>query len=227
MKLHMNIKSIFLCISVLTVSQVLYAQDKISESLNKRHLQSTIHYYSPDGITSMRYYSKTKRGKRTTLKELQFLMNRMESSGLLNSQKDSITVIASVGYISHLIDDCIVSCNNGLYLVCFGYEMYSPYKLFQSTDELVGFISTKEMFDTSYQEKLSMLMNTFILWDVQKSIELIKLIGSPANYELQMDHLWKIVIDDGRIISDQLISFDPLGLSLNYIKTESIQKIVH
>ena len=222
----MNIKSIILCALAIIVSQVLGAQDKISEALNKRHLQSTIRYYSPDE-TSMRYFSKTKRGKRTSLKELQFLMNRMESSGLLDGQKDSITVIASVGGISHLINECIVSCNNGLYLVCFNGEMYSPYKLFQSTDELVGFIRPKQMFDASYQEKLSMLMDTFILWDVQKSIELIKLIGSPGNYELQTDYLWKIVIDDGKIISDQRISFDPLGLSLNYIKTESIQKIAH
>jgi hypothetical protein len=222
----MNIKSIILCALAIIVSQVLGAQDKISETLNKRHLQSTIRYYSPDE-TSMRYSRKTKRGKRTSLQELQFLMNRMESSGLLDGQKDSITVIASVGGISHLINECIVSCNNGLYLVCFNGEMYSPYKLFQSTDELVGFIGPKQMFDASYQEKLSMLMDTFILWDVQKSIELIKLIGSPGNYELQTDYLWKIVIDDGKIISDQLISFDPLGLSLNYIKTESIQKIAH
>lgn len=222
----MNIKSIILCALAIIVSQVLGAQDKISETLNKRHLQSTIRYYSPDE-TSMRYSRKTKRGKRTSLQELQFLMNRMESSGLLDGQKDSITVIASVGGISHLINECIVSCNNGLYLVCFNGEMYSPYKLFQSTDELVGFIRPKQMFDASYQEKLSMLMDTFILWDVQKSIELIKLIGSPGNYELQTDYLWKIVIDDGKIISDQLISFDPLGLSLNYIKTESIQKIAH
>jgi hypothetical protein len=151
----------------------------------------------------------------------------MESSGILNSQKDSITVIASVEGISHWINECIVSCNTGLYLVCFNGKMYSPYKLFQSTDELVGFIRPKQIFDASYQEKTSMLMDVFILWDVQKSIELIKLIGSPGNYELQTDYLWKIVIDDGKIISDQLISFDPLGLSLNYIKTESIQKIVH
>ena len=222
----MNIKSVILCILTFVVSQVLDAQDKISETLNKRHLQSTVRYYSPDE-TSMRYSCKTKRCKRTSLKELQSLMNRMESSGILNSQKDSITVIASVGGISHLINECIVSCNTGLYLVCFDGKMYSPYKLFQSTDELVGFIRPKQIFDASYQEKTSMLMDVFILWDVQKSIELIKLIGSPGNYELQTDYLWKIVIDDGKIISDQLISFDPLGLSLNYIKTESIQKIAH
>lgn len=222
----MNLKSIILCTLALIVPQVLDAQDKISEALNKRHLQSTIRYYSPDE-TSMRYSSKNKRGKRTSLKELQSLMNRMESSGILNSQKDSITVIANVGGISNLINECIVSCNNGLYLVCLNGEMYSPYKTFQSTDELVGFIRPKQIFDASYQEKTSMLMDTFILWDIQKSIELIKLIGSPGNYELQTDYLWKIVIDDGRIISDQLISFDPLDLSLNYIKTESIQKIAH
>ena len=103
----MNIKSVILCILALVVSQVLDAQDKISEALNKRHLQSTVRYYSPDE-TSMRYSCKTKRCKRTSLKELQSLMNRMESSGILNSQKDSITVIASVGGISHMI--CAIKC---------------------------------------------------------------------------------------------------------------------
>ena len=78
----MNIKSIILCALAIIVSQVLGAQDKISEALNKRHLQSTVRYYSPDE-TSMRYSCKTKRCKRTSLKGLQSLMNRMESSGLL------------------------------------------------------------------------------------------------------------------------------------------------
>lgn len=213
------------CTVALALSSPLIAQNKISDALNKRHHLTTIKYKCPD-YPSSEYSIASRKGKRSSLEALQKIMDQMVTDGILNAQNDCITVFAGTNG-SGSIYECIFKCNNGIYLVCSAFETNSPDKnirKFTSIEELVQVIRIEKMgFDDSYREKTVLMMDTFLYGDFQESVRLIELIASPGVYELHKEHLWKIVLENGKVVIDQLISFDPLEISLHFIDTKSIK----
>jgi hypothetical protein len=206
----------------LALSSPLIAQNKISDALNKRHHLTTIKYaYYP----SSGYSIASRKGKRSSLEALQKIMDQMVTDGILNAQNDCITVFAGTDG-SGSVNECIFKCNNGIYLVCTVFETNSPDKnirKFTSIEDLVQVIRHEKMFDDSYREKTVLMMDTFLYGDFQESVRLIELIASPGEYELYREHLWKIVLENGKVVIDQLISFDPLEISLHFIDTKSLK----
>lgn len=200
----------------------LIAQNKISDALNKRHHLTTIKYaYYP----SSEYSIASRKGKRSSLEALQKIMDQMVTDGILNAQNDCITVFAGTNG-SGSVRECIFKCNNGIYLVCTVFETNSPDKnirKFTSIEDLVQVIRHDKLFDDSYREKTVLMMDTFLYGDFQESVRLIELIASPGEYELYREHLWKIVLENGKVVIDQLISFDPLEISLHFIDTKSLK----
>ena len=213
------------CTMALALSSPLIAQNKISDALNKRHHLTTIKYECPD-CPSSEYSIASRKGKRSSLEALQKIMDQMVTDGILNAQNDCITVFAGTNG-SGSIYECIFKCNNGIYLVCSAFETNSPDKnirKFTSIEELVQVIRIEKMgFDDSYREKTVLMMDTFLYGDFQESVRLIELIASSGEYELHREHLWKIVLENGKVVIDQLISFDPLEISLHFIDTKSIK----
>jgi hypothetical protein len=206
----------------LALSSPLIAQNKISDALNKRHHLTTIKYaYYP----SSGYSIASRKGKRSSLEALQKIMDQMVTDGILNAQNDCITVFAGTNG-SGSVNECIFKCNNGIYLVCTVFETNSPDKnirKFTSIEDLVQVIRHDKLFDDSYREKTVLMMDTFLYGDFQESVRLIELIASPGEYELYREHLWKIVLENGKVVIDQLISFDPLEISLHFIDTKSLK----
>jgi hypothetical protein len=206
----------------LALSSPLIAQNKISDALNKRHHLTTIKYaYYP----SSGYSIASRKGKRSSLEALQKIMDQMVTDGILNAQNDCITVFAGTDG-SGSVNECIFKCNNGIYLVCTVFETNSPDKnirKFTSIEDLVQVIRHDKLFDDSYREKTVLMMDTFLYGDFQESVRLIELIASPGEYELYREHLWKIVLENGKVVIDQLISFDPLEISLHFIDTKSLK----
>ena len=210
------------CTMALALSSPLIAQNKISDALNKRHHLTTIKYaYYP----SSGYSIASRKGKRSSLEALQKIMDQMVTDGILNAQNDCITVFAGTNG-SGSVNECIFKCNNGIYLVCTVFETNSPDKnirKFTSIEDLVQVIRHDKLFDDSYREKTVLMMDTFLYGDFQESVRLIELIASPGEYELYREHLWKIVLENGKVVIDQLISFDPLEISLHFIDTKSLK----
>jgi hypothetical protein len=206
----------------LALSSPLIAQNKISDALNKRHHLTTIKYaYYP----SSGYSIASRKGKRSSLEALQKILDQMVTDGILNAQNDCITVFAGTNG-SGSVRECIFKCNNGIYLVCTVFETNSPDKnirKFTSIEDLVQVIRHDKLFDDSYREKTVLMMDTFLYGDFQESVRLIELIASPGEYELYREHLWKIVLENGKVVIDQLISFHPLEISLHFIDTKSIK----
>ena len=203
---------------------VLNAQNKISNALSKRHQIRTVYYDSSDE-TTMTFYDQNKMGKRRNLLGMHNLLAKMESEGVLNYHKDSITLIVSMNYVSGEVSECIASCNRGLYLVYNDHDMITPSRCFDSIERLVEVVKPNQVYGSTYQEKVLMLLSTLLQWDIQHSIELIKHVGRPGNFELGRDYVWKIIIEDGKIAQDILFAFDPLDLALHQIDLDNLKNL--
>lgn len=187
-------------------------KDDIRRILNGRHPMRTVLYTSPDEVM-MRYSDKTRKGKRESRPELQRVMDQLAYEGILNPQNDDITIFAGISHLSGSIDEVLVSCSSGLYIVYAGKAICTPSRKIDTTDEFVKELRPEAIFGQTYVANERTLLNTFFSGDTEKSISMIKDLGHPANYELYMQYLWKITLEDGKVTSDELIIFDPLDLN--------------
>lgn len=114
---------------------------------------------------------------------------------------------------AYRIDEVLVSCSNGLYIVYAGKAICTPFRKIDTTDEFVKEFRTEVFYGQTYLANERTMLKTFFSDDTEKSIDTIKELCHPANYELYTQYLWKITIEDGKVTSDELIIFDPLDLS--------------
>lgn len=185
----------------------------ISMSLQNKHVMRTISYVSHYDCTRMRYSDKTKKGKREHYHQLQRVMDQLAYEGILNAQNDEITLFAGISHISGNIDKVIVKCNDGLYIAYVGHAICTPFKKIDAVDEFVNEYIPVQFFGETYVKNQRNVLGIFFSGNMEAIISTIKSLGHPANYELYMEYLWKIAIENGKVVSDELVVFDPLYLN--------------
>lgn len=183
----------------------------ISLLLNDKHRMRTVSYTSDDE-KKMIYSDKTRKGARKHYPELQRVLDQLAYEDILDPQNDEIAVFAGISHLTGRIDEFVVRCNDGLYIAYAGRAICTPFRKIDAVEEFVK-ECRPQFYGETYQENECIVLNTFLSGNTENSISSIKKLGHPANYELYRQYLWKIGIENGKVISDELIVFDPLYLN--------------
>ena len=184
----------------------------ISLLLNDKHMMRTVSYTSPDE-EKMIYSDKSRKGTRKHYLGLQRVLDQLAYEGILDPRNEQMTVFAGISHLSGSIVEVAVKCNNGLYIAYAAHAICTPFRKIESVEEFVKKCHPVLYYGETYQKNECIVLDTFFSGNTENSISSIKRLGHPANYELYMQYLWKIAIENGKVISDELIVFDPLYLN--------------
>lgn len=203
---------VLLCLCFLSSLSIcdVFAQDRLEYLLSDMHsMRNTTYTQKGD---SRRLTKKSYTGQRKSKFHLEIYkyLNVLEGEGVLTLQKDSIFIY---GYQEKKgrIGEIIIKCSDGIFLMQSPNKESIPYLKFDTFGELLN--SVRPDYDERQINTEYLLVNTAFIKNTDDFIKLLKKVRNPAILEQNKNFIWKIIVNDNVIISDELISYDAIIFS--------------